>query len=873
MRRLTLCAAAVALAGAAGDAHAQRPTHVAEVRLDVNGDGRPDVVRLENPAAVSVIITGKPKAGAWKPFTTARRLIGGTVTVGRGKAYPKGPVILAVGRFHEPGQPERSEAMALLWKRGRLEELWAGPVGVRGPDREFSLALETSDHGLLMYEGRPGVERCDGATARLYLRMLDWKQRRFRPVVGTMVNVDAGAPHLQATRARPPGATDGVPAVFRHAAASSAAEAGSARELTPPVEIDDGRLDTAWREGDGGPGRGEFLTLRSSLPDTRVAALRVVPGNAADAGTFAAGNRLRRIAVVTEKQAFWIDFPVDPARDPGGAAAPYWVTFDPPLESRCVSVVLDQVYPGNGETAISELAVLTDAEMSAGGLYPELVARVVAGGLGAESATKALARGGRAAADAILAAAGEKRSPAERLRLRRAMATLREPELAGELAAALADPALGAVDREAFARALGELGAGAVPVLRDLLVGHREARSARVAAASALGVIADSTALDALIAGAGARDKQVRRAVGLALARRGERLDALLAAATPTDDAREATLWRAIGTIASGLPDSDPRATRVATAIAARLGAARRYEVRYRLVDAAGPLPGADALAALTAVVRGRDAGAGAVALRRVAVGALSRSHAAGAAGALAEAARDPDPGVRRRAATALGERDDAGSDPTLITLLSGDRWPDVRRAAAGALGPRATRSAAAAALWSAVDEDSDRAVRLAALAALVNGARTAGTLPQPMVDRLLAIAGDRRRDPLLRARACTASADAAPANAARIADVFGKAQGEALSGSTSALDVASACAGALGLMGDPSAVPVLLRAAGDSAFPEIQAAAVTGLGRICPPQSRDLIRDLRGSPERQVSLAARAAWARCHRAAPAPGP
>ncbi len=873
MRRLILCAAAVVLAGAAGDARAQRPTHVAEVRLDVNGDGKPDVIRLENPAAVSVIITGQPKAGAWKPFTAARHLTGGTVSLGRGKAYPMGPVVLAVARFAEPGQPEQAEAMALLYKKGRFEELWAGPVGLRGPDRESGVQLETSEHGLLMYETRPGVERCDGATPRLYLQMLDWKQRRFRPVVGTMVDVDPAAPHLRATRARPAGATDAIPAIFRHAAASSSADAGSAGELTAPVEIDDGRMDTAWREGDGGPGRGEFLTLRSTLADAQVAALRVVPGDAANAQSFAAGNRLRRIAVVTDKQAYWVDFPVDPARDEGGAPAPYWVTFDPPLATRCVSVVIDQVYAGNGETAISELAALTDAEMSAGGLYPVLVQRVVAGGPGAEAAAQALARGGRAAADALLAAAQEKRTAAERLRLQRAMAGVRDPEVASELAAALAEPGLGSVDRESFTAALSAMGAGAVPVLRDLLAGHRGARAARVAAAAALGAIADSTAVDALMAGAGAADKQVRRAVGLALAQRPERLDALLAAANPTDDLREATLWRAIGAIADGLPDDDARVDHVATAIAARLAAAKRYEVRYRLLEAAGPLAAASTLAALAGVVGGREPGAGSVALRRVAVGALSRNRADAAIDALVAASRDPDAGVRRRAATALGERDHAPSDPALIALLAGDSWPDVRRAAAGALGPRSKRAPVAEALWTAVDRDGDRAVRLAALSALVDAAGTGGLLPQPMVDRLLTIAGDHQRDPLLRSRACTAAADSAPANAARIADVFRKAKSDALGGSTSALDVASACAGALGMMGNPASVRVLLQAAADNAFPEIQAAAVTGLGRMCPPESRELIRDLRRSPERQVSLAARAAWAHCQRAPAPPAP
>src|SRR5690606_36686278 len=82
-------------------------------------------------------------------------------------------------------------------------------------------------------------------------------------------------------------------------------------------------------------------------------------------------------------------------------------------------------------------------------------------------------------------------------------------------------------------------------------------------------------------------------AVALALgARPASSLPALVAAARAAgeeSEGREADLWRAIGIMAREAPAGEARAA-AAAAIARRLASGRGYELRYRLIEAAGAL-------------------------------------------------------------------------------------------------------------------------------------------------------------------------------------------------------------------------------------------------------------------------------------------
>jgi hypothetical protein len=66
--------------------------------------------------------------------------------------------------------------------------------------------------------------------------------------------------------------------------------------------------------------------------------------------------------------------------------------------------------------------------------------------------------------------------------------------------------------------------------------------------------------------------------------------------------------------------------------------------------------------------------------------------------------------------------------------------------------------------------------------------------------------------------------------------------------------------------LGDPAAVPPLTEAARDATFPDIQAAAVAGLGCFCPRGFDRLLAEASRSDHRQVALAAAGARERCQK-------
>jgi hypothetical protein len=104
------------------------------------------------------------------------------------------------------------------------------------------------------------------------------------------------------------------------------------------------------------------------------------------------------------------------------------------------------------------------------------------------------------------------------------------------------------------------------------------------------------------------------------------------------------------------------------------------------------------------------------------------------------------------------------------------------------------------------------------------------------------------------------------PAGATAAARVFESVRNDVLGGSADALPVAAACATGLGGFRDAGTLEALLLGAADSAFPEIQAASAAALGQRCAPRARAVLSELRASPQRQVSLAAQAAFRRCFR-------
>lgn len=844
--------------------------------FDVDGDGRDDQVEVQEG---ELVVT---RASGGRPARLALGVSGWQVeratvdfrVVERGRRR-----VLIV---QLEGVPTRRAAL-VEWAGGKLDLAWSGAVGPQGPDGEWSVEVEFQDEWVVRYESKPGVVRCDDRPVRLNRRRFDFGDGKWKPLSTDPPPPPAGASTLRAVRGAA-GAPEGFDTATRptvmtfRVASTDADDGGTAEGLDPPVELDDGDLATAWAESRAqSSGVGEFFTAKGRAATYEIVALRIVPGDAASAKAFHEANRLKRLHLYTDgAQAFVIEFPDDPGARPETFAEPWWVVFPKPLASRCLTVVIDAVYPSStNRTAIAEMVVLTDLDGPGG---PTRLAEIVAaGGRDAEPAAKALAARGRAGALALeTAIARQGRTPAEKRNLRLALAQLGDPEGADQLAAGLADAPddeAGRRDAAKYEEALAAMGLAALPALWGLLGDERAPDHARAAAARLIGALPDATARRALVEALGQGSRELRAAVTRALGGRpaaeleAALADALEAAGAPDADgspeaiAREADRWKVVALLASRgtAPAASPAArAEAAAAVAARLGGARSYELRYRLVQAAVAFH--DEAPAREAVARVL-AGDPEPALRLVAVEGLREAQGADVLPLLMRALEDVDAGVRATALEALAPRGgDPALDEAIARRLAEDGWPLVRRQAAAALGSRCGRAAAAEALYAAALRDATDDVRDAALGALVE-------CRDPRIGaKLLAVAHDRRlprerRTAALRLVIKLGDRALVP----KLIELFADARKEAF-GSEDGVYVAVQAAKTLGALGDPAATEPLIQALEDATHPNIQAAAAWGLGSLCGPRTVAALRRALGSEHRQVTYAARQSLSRCGR-------
>lgn len=870
---------------------AQEVRSVAEERFDVDGDGRVDVIRLQDPPAVSIALAqadgSRPARTMWKPFTAAQGSpSAGTISVGSGKRYGDRTVIAVTASFvaqiaKGPLRGRKTtvgQAMILAWKRGTLEKLWEGPVGTRGREGGYRLHVEATPFGLIRYQQRADIHRCDGKPAYLFPEGFDFKQRRFRNVASPM-NMPASATVLRAGTRAPTGAIPSPPVAFRTQSASTQAYANDAGDLVPPRELDDGDPRTVWREGTGGNGRGSFITITSPMSAPEILGLRIIPGDSSSKKAFYESNRLQRVGLlVGANHAFWIEFSTDPARQAPFDGS-YWVSLPPGIKGACVTLVLDRVYPGRaaksaraGDSAIAEIAVLTAMDLQPGGAEDALVDQVIAAGHTGDTAARLLVgRGARAVPPVVSRLEKGELSNDVTLRLRRILARIGDPRGAGQLVEGVATQTLSRGDKRMFRDALSRMGEKAIPALDGLLRDDKADATARVVAAQVLASIADSRARDALVRACGMGDRRIRKAVAVGLGRRAlTDMNTLLQSAERAGENSafgcESDLWRAIGLMARRGQHADKM--RAAEALAARLGTAGQYELLYRLLDAAGGLSVDIAVESVHAMLErlSREPGARNDALRRIAAAALTENAHPDVKGVLISMVGDADPGVRERAMSGLGRRvdGDAHSDRVMIDGLRGDPWPDNRRTAASALASRCpVADDVRAALEQAVDRDERVPVMREALNALV-------TCRAPGIGgRLIAIAGDAKRPEKLRQRALTLVPMLQdPSLSPALIKLFSRLRSRAWSESV-AVRLAAATAMSMGRMGTPDVVKPLMGAAREPSFPQIQAGAITGLGEMCPRVALPMFASLLNSSQRAVSVAARGAHNRCRRLRP----
>jgi len=765
--------------------------------------------------------------------------------------------------------PIRGTAAEEVWigdagGRGK-PPLWSGITGPRDTDAETGVGVELTAEHLLEYQTAAGVTRCDGVAPRLFPRVYDFDSGRFRPVLSPLPA--AGIETLVARRGDPAMPAGRPLGGFNWIAASSTRSAGTdARSLGAPVELNDADVATAWAEGLGGDGRGEFLTARATASGYAIRGLRIFPGDGSSLDALRRKNRLRRFQVAfgpAREQRFDVEIPADPAADAARWKDAYWVPLPKPIVSSCVTVVITDVTPGKdaappksfGTTAIGELSVFTELDTPAGA--ERLVADLASAPDCATRLPLVVGLGKPAVLPAAQAVLSTKGHPRECLI--EALTTLEPTPESPVVLEALTAAVVGASDKEerlvtaALARAKG------VPVsaLAQLLSAESAAVADRARAARVLGALDDPAAADALLAATGKGPPLLRAAVVAALGRAaGARVDTLLAAvaAGPRDGGqREADLVRALPGLITRSPER--RAEAVSALRTAALTPERGFEVRARAVMALGAMGGGGDPAVLVELrAKSDDAVLRYLATRELA--ALPPAGAVDARPALREALTDVDPRVRETAALALGKQGDKGAADTLIAGAKQEPWPFVRRAQIEALGHLCT-TATGELLQRAVERDVDE-VRRAALVGMVRckdpRTRTVllktltreneGATVRELAAALIGETGDRA---------------AAPPLATALTRLVSESEADlALEG------VAATALRALARLGGPEAVGAAVTLAGDKRHP-FRSTAVEALGVLCDPVAgRATLRALATGNEPGLAVAAQNAEKHC---------
>jgi hypothetical protein len=847
--RWLACAACLVCARAALGAPA------ATLSEDVDGDGAPDAIELGADGVVRI-------AGAARgEVRIAAAIAQGELAVARyrGKRYVVAqiavPAVPAVPAPPGRGAATQREAVILSAEGGTWHEVQRFALGGVGLDHDYGVAVDATADGIFRYQTRSDIRRCDGKPGYLFAEKFDGV--RFRRSSALPSNVPDGVPVLQARLDGP----SPPPVVYQAHAASLVVGVGDAGGLVIPRELDDGRLDTVWREElAASAGEGQFFTFEPRAASAAARQLRIVPGNPASSAAMKRFNRPRRLAVVAASGAWRVELP-DAAADPLGAA--YVVDLPEPVTG-CVTVILESTYGApQGATAIAELEVFAEGERGGGG--DALLAHVVAEGrAGATSAAAALARRGATGVAAIEAELAATRDAAARRRLIGALVGIADPAAGPTLARAATG---GWVHDRDLLDVIGALGAlGRVTELHELAASGAVPVAARTAAVAQLPATGPGFALLVELTGAGA--PELRRAVieRLSLAPAAALIEAV---AAQSSAAAAGDVWRAM---TRSVRHTAANRAPVLAAMLAALPAASDYERRYRLIDGVAALGDAPALAALDALFRALPATPQTAALRQVAVRAIAATPRPEAGRFVLDSAGDRDPGVRLAALAALsGPEADAlapgagevdAIDRAIGGALAADGWPEIRRRAAAALGSRCQRPGPAAALGDAVDRDRDVRVRGDALSALVQ-CRAPGT-----AERLARIWDDGKAPLELRSRAVLeAAALGDRALAAALVGRFTRWRGEALE-SVAALALAQSAAAAISRLGAPGAARALADALDDTAFPEIVQAAALGLGALgaaCPPEAKAKLQSL-ARTDGQTAIAAKRAAAQCGR-------
>lgn len=752
-----------------------------------------------------------------------------------------------------------------------IAPIFFGLTGARDADEEVASEIEVSPSRILEYQTAAQVTRCDGEPPRLFPRAWDFDGGRFRAVVSPL---PAPAPQKLIARRGDPAMPGGRPiGGFHWIAASTTAAAGSdARGLTSPLALDDGDPATAWSEGLGGDGRGEFVTARSAAAGYAVRGLRIIPGDASSAAAFRAKNRLRRFQIALgpgADQRFDVEIPDDPAAEGSRFAAPYWVALPRPVPASCVTLVITEVVHGSeaspprsfGTTSIAAIDVFTDLDGPQGA--ERLVADIASGADCAQRVGLLVSLGEPGVlptAQSIHTTSGVGREC-----LVEALVQLAPPGAAGPIVTeALAGALSGATVQEErlVTASLQKAPAPPIGLLAALLDGRAaDGKPAplddRVRAARVLGALPQPEAGATLMAAAGRGPEPLRGAVVKALgdspAIEPPALLAAIARAETEEAQRHADLLRAlVPSVRRRKPEGGAETLAALASLRGALAPARSFEVRARAVMAIGDLRAAEGVSDLAALRGSSDEPV----LRYLAARELVSIGGPSGIAALRAALDDRDPRVRETAALGLGQQQDRASGQALIDGAKQEPWPFVRRAELEALG-RLCVAGTGDLMIRASERDVDQ-VRRAALVSLVRcrDPRSKGVLLQAV--------GRSKEAATLRELAAAllgelGDAGSAPELAAALRRLVNESEADiALEG------VAASALRALARLGGPAAVAAAVALATDARHPFRQT-ALEALGTLCDPGAgAATLRAVVAGSDPPAAVAAQAAQHRC---------
>ena len=802
---------------------------VGSLAADVDSDGTVDKVVMDSNG--DLLITTKKGGGETVVLEPAKRA---TISFGVAKGTPTIAVVTDTKIFILKSPASR-------WSVAARE---SADVGL---DADYSIIVEPRADGVYAYEARIGSQRCDKQPGMAFARFLDGNT--FRRISRLPTWIPDNAPTINAKPDPAPAREGGI---YRARFASHEPGAHNVGELPMPVELDDGKPQTTWREEMSSDGEGQYFNYVPRVAAAKAAQIRIVTGPKGS-------NRPQRIGVATASGAWHIDIPDG---SPGAA----FVADLPTPPTGCVTLVLESTYGGDkGTTQIGELVVYAEGERTEGS--ESALAHAVAEGTDARIASQELARRGAAGVKAIEDELAKTKDHNARSRLFTALVGIKDPSAGPLLAQAATQNELQGPELVAAITALAGLGQG--QVLHDIAAKGGIPLEARVAAVRALRVPAER---DVLISLAGVGPREVRQATIESLTALD--VSTLAAAAqAATKPSASGDLWRAVTRRARAHTDERPAAL---TAMTAAITQNNDYERRYRLVDGIAALGDVTALKSLVALLKGLPADdAEAIAYKQIAARAVAVNPRPDAFDLITALVGDRDAGVRLAGLSALagasGGSEGAwhgavgadGIDRILTTSLYTDTWPEVRRFAAQMLGDRCVRPGPAFALKDSLARDHDLNVRGDALTALVQ-CKAGGSA------ELLAKLWDDTKAPLdLRRRAVDLTVPLGDMGlGSKLVAKFTQWRGAALE-SEQALALAQNAAYAIGQLNAPGAAAALSSALDDQAFPEIVAAAATGLGLLgasCPAAAVPKLKALTESDEQQIAAAARRAVAQCGR-------